>query len=112
MGVDHVLDAVGDNLAGRQRVEHAVVAHRDAVVDGDGVELLRNPAGRLDLARDELAEVLEVDVARDELREGIGDCDDRLAEVAVLHAGRAPKAAGAGHVASVRGGARAIWGHV
>jgi hypothetical protein len=30
------------------------VAHRDAVVDGDGVELLGDTAGRLDLARDEL----------------------------------------------------------
>ena len=63
MGVDHVFDAVGDDLAGGQRIEHAVVAHRDAVVDGDRVELLGDAARRLDLARDELAEVLEVHVA-------------------------------------------------
>ena len=37
--VDHVLHAVGDQLAGGQRVQHAVVPHGDAVVDGDGVEL-------------------------------------------------------------------------
>ena len=58
MGVDHVFDAVGDHFAARQRIEHAVVAHRDSVVDGDGVELLGDPAGRLDLARHQLAEVL------------------------------------------------------
>src|SRR6476659_2189654 len=28
MGVDHKFDAVGDELARRQRIEHAVVAHR------------------------------------------------------------------------------------
>ena len=39
--VDHVLDRVGDQVAGRQRVEHPAVAHRDAVVDGDRVELAR-----------------------------------------------------------------------
>ena len=39
VGGGHVLDAVGDDLARRQRVEHAVVAHGDAVVDGDGVGL-------------------------------------------------------------------------
>ena len=95
MGVGHVFDAVGDHLARGQRIEHAVVAHGDAVVDRDGVELLGDAARRLDLARDELAEVLEMDVAGHELGEGIGDGDDRLAEVAVLHAGGAPEAAGA-----------------
>ena len=111
MGVDHVLDAVGDDFAARQRIEHAVVAHRDAVVDGDGVELLGDAARRLDLARDELAEVLEVDVAGHELGEGIDHRDDRLAEVALLHAGGAPKSARAGHVAAVRGSAGAQSGH-
>ena len=45
------------------------MAHGDAVIDGDGVELLGDAAGRLDLARHELAEVLQVDVARHELGE-------------------------------------------
>ena len=58
-----------------------------------------------------LAEVLEVDVAGDELGERVGDGDDGLAEVAVLHAGGAPQAAGAGHVAAVGGGAGTIGGH-
>ena len=55
MGVDHVFDAVGDELARGQAVEHAVMAHGDAVVDRDGVEFLGDAAGRLDLARDQLA---------------------------------------------------------
>src|ERR1019366_2742267 len=47
-------------------------------------ELLGDAAGGLDLARDELAEVFQMDMARHELREGIGDRDDRLAEVGIL----------------------------
>ena len=111
MGVDHVLDAVGDQLARGQRIEHAVVAHGDAVVDGDGVEFLGDAARGLDLARDQLAEVLQVHVAGHELGEGVGDGDDRLAEIAVLHAGRAPEAAGAGHVAAMGRSAGAIRRH-
>ena len=87
------------------------MAHRDAVIDGDGVEFLGDAAGLLDLARHQLAEVLQVDVAGHELGEGVDHRDDRLAEILVLHAGRAPEAAGAGHVAAVGGGAGAIGGH-
>src|SRR5699024_1331569 len=87
VGVDHVLDGVGDDLAGRQRVQHAVVAHGDAVVDGDGVELARDAAGGRDGLRDDVADVLEVHVARHELGVRVRDGDDRLAEVAVGHAG-------------------------
>ena len=82
VGVDHVFDRVGDQFARRQRIEHAVMAHGDAVIDGDGVEFLGDAAGLFDLARDQLAKVLEMDMARHELGEGIDHGDDRLAEIA------------------------------
>jgi hypothetical protein len=81
------------------------MAHRDAVIDRDGVKLLRDAARRLDLARDQLAHVLEVDVAGHELRKRVDDRDDRFRKVAILHAGRTPEGAGAGHVAAKGGGA-------
>ena len=105
MCVDHVFDAVGDEITARQRVEHAVVAHCDAVIDRDGVEFLGDAARRLDLAGDELAQVLEVDMARHELRERVDHGDDRLAEIAVFHAGGAPQAARACLIAAVGCGA-------
>ena len=111
MGVDHVFDGIGNQLARGQRIEHAAVTHGDAVVDGDGVELLGHTASRLDLAGDELAEVLQVDMARHELGEAVGNGDDRLAEVAVLHARRPPQAAGTGHVAAMGGGSGTICRH-
>ncbi len=104
MGVDHVFNGVGDQLAARQRIEHAAMAHRDAVVDGDGVEFLGDAARPFDLAGDELAEILQMHVAWHELREGIGDGDDGLAEILILHACGAPKAASACHIAAMGGG--------
>ena len=87
------------------------MTHGDTVVDGDGVEFLGDAAGRLDLAGDQLPHVLEVHMTRHELREGIDDGDDRLAEIAILHAGGAPQGARAGHVAAVGGGAGAVIRH-
>ena len=84
MGVSHIFDAVSDELARRQRIEHAVVAHGDAVVDRDGVEFLCDPARGLHLPRHQLPKVLEMHVAGHELSEGIGYGDDRLAEIAVF----------------------------
>jgi len=87
------------------------VAHGDTVVYGDGVEFLGDAASRLDLAGHQLAQVLEVHVARDELGEGVDHGDDRLAEIAFLHAGGAPQGTGAGHVAAMGGGAGTVLGH-
>ncbi|KPY72918.1 Two component transcriptional regulator, winged helix family [Pseudomonas savastanoi pv. fraxini] len=111
MRIDHVLDGVGNDLAARQRIEHTVVAHGDTVIDRNGVEFLGHATGALDFTRDQLAHVLEVDVAGYELGEGVGDGDDRFLEVFVLHARGAPQGTGAGHVAAVGGRFRAVIRH-
>jgi len=77
------------------------MAHRNAVIDGDGVEFLGHAAGRLDFARDHLAQVFQMHVAGDELRERVNHGNDGLVEVAIFHAGGTPKGARAGHVAAV-----------
>ena len=100
VGLDHVLDAVGDQVPGRKRVEHPGVAHRDAVVDGDRVELDAPAPRRVDDFLPALADVVEMDVAGHELGETVGDRDDRLAEIGIGHAGGAPEGAGSGHVAA------------
>ena len=111
VGVGHVLDAVCDNLSRRQRIQHAVVSHRDPVIDRDGIEFFRDAARGLDFPRDELPHVFKVHVARDKLRERIHDRNDRFAEVAVAHPCRAPKTSGASHVAAVGCCSRAVRGH-
>jgi hypothetical protein len=89
--VAHVLDGVGDQLAARQRVEHAAVPHGDAVVNRDRVELQPDAAGLLDHLLDHLAVAVEMHVPRHELGERVHDGDDRLAEVGFLHAVGTPE---------------------
>jgi hypothetical protein len=81
------------------------MAHRDAVVDRNRIELLGNAAGLLDLPRDELPEVLQMHMPRHELRKRVDHRDDRLAKILVLHPGRAPQPARPRHVAAVSRGA-------
>ena len=100
VGLDHVFDAVGDQVARRQRVEHAAMAHRDTIVDGDRIELDAPASGGVDDFLDSLTDVVEMHVAGDELGETIGDGDDRLREIRVGHAGGAPERACARHVSS------------
>jgi hypothetical protein len=112
MGVDHVFDGIGDEFARGQRIEHAVMTHGDAVIDGDGVEFLGDAARLLDLAGNQLAKILQVHVPGHELGEGVDHRDDRLAEITVRHARCAPQAAGARHVAAMGGCSRTIGRHV
>ena len=100
MGVDHVLNRIGDEVSGRQAIEHAVVAHGDTVVHGDGVELFGDATSRFDLARNQLSEVFEVHVARHELGERIHHRNNGLLKVLILHAGCTPQGSGACHIAS------------
>ena len=85
--------------------------HGDAVVDCDGVELLRYTAGGFNLAAHELPEILQVDVAGYELGERVRHSDDRLGEVVVGHAGGAPERSGASLISSLGGGLTAELGH-
>ena len=76
---------------------HALMAHRDAVGDGDGAELQRvAPAGVHALLR-RLRETREAQVARRDLVPRAGDADLRLVPVGVAHAD------GAQHAATRRG---------
>ena len=111
VGIDHVFDRVGDQVAAGQRIQHAVVAHGNAVVHRDGVEFLGHTARRLDLVRDQLTHVLQVYVAGHELGEGVGNGDDGLVKVAIFHASGTPQGARTGHVAAAGGGFGTVCGH-
>ena len=87
------------------------MAHGDAVIDGNGREFLGHTARRLNLTRDHLTKVFQVHVAGHELGERVDNCDDRLAEITVLHAGGAPQSSGTCIVAAMGGRAGTIDGH-
>ena len=111
VGVDHVFDGVGNQVAAGQGVEHTAVAHGDTVVNGDGVEFFGNAAGFFDFTGNQLAHIVQVHMAWDELGEGVGNGDNRFAEVGFHDAGRTPQCARARHIAAVGRGFGAVFRH-
>ena len=101
VGVYHVFDAVGDQVAAGKGVEHPVVAHRDTIVDSDCVELGREVSLLLDHRLYLLPYPVEMGVTGDELSEGVRDSEDRFPEVVLLHSICPPETPRAGHSASV-----------
>ena len=79
------------------------MAHGDAVVDGDGVELRGEAPEGFDPLFDVLSDFVQVHVPRHELGERVGDADDRAAELFFAHAVGPPEAAGSRHPAARRG---------
>src|SRR5262249_25081735 len=97
MRVDHVFDAVCDEVAGRQRIEHAVMPHGDAVIDGDSVELSRDAAaGSPDRLADDPSDAIQMDMCWNKLGETVRHRDDWFTEVGGLDAARAVEGAHAG----------------
>ena len=106
VGHGHGLDAVGDQLPAGQRVAHAQVAHGDAIVHGDGVELEghapRLAHGLLDHRREDV----QVGVARHDVGVRIHDADERFGKVLILHARRPQQAAVPGTLDALLHGVR------
>ena len=67
--INHIFDAVGDDVARRQRIEHPVVPHRDSVVDGNGIELGREATQLLNLGLDQLSGLVQMRMPGDKLGE-------------------------------------------
>ena len=111
VGIDHVLDGVGDDVSRGQTVEHAVMAHGDAVVDRNGVELFGHTTGFFDFPCDQLAHVLEMNMAGHKLGKGVGDGDNGFMKVFVFHPGGTPQGASTSHIPASGGGLGAINGH-
>ncbi len=76
------LHRVGDHLARDQGGFHALVAHGDAVGDGDGGELARRAARLVHAALDRLRLAGERDVAGRRLVPAGGDADEGLGDLA------------------------------
>ncbi len=81
MAADGELDGIGDHLAGRQRGLHALMAHGDAVGDGDGAELARRAAGGGHALLHGLGLAHQRDVARRGLVPAGGDADEGLMDL-------------------------------
>ncbi len=101
MALDGALDGVCDDFSAGEREAHALVVHGDAVADANGVYLQRSAAGHADAGLNRLGDLVQVDVAGDDLvlrrdnrhkrafeflvREAVG-----LEQASVWSAGQAP----------------------
>ena len=90
VGIHHILHRVGDDVARGQRVEHAVVAHGNTVVDGDGIKLSSIAAHLLNLFTNNLANFMQVRMTWHKLRERIDNGNNRLAKLLLFHTGGYP----------------------
>ena len=81
MRTEHGLDAVGDQLARRQGKFHARVAHRNAVIDADGVENKRNTTRLAHETFYQRADLVEVSVTGNAVDVAVADRDERLVKV-------------------------------
>src|SRR5579884_723048 len=79
--LDHRLHTIGNQFAAGQRVFHADMAHGNAVINADGVELKGNAARRTNGLFDQLAKRLQMDMSRHHVHIGIADGDERLVEI-------------------------------
>ena len=76
----HQLNRVCDHFAADQRGFHALRAHRDAVVDGDGVELHRRAAGLANAFLERLGDLAQMHIAGADLRPGVGNPNNGLVQ--------------------------------
>ncbi len=83
MGHHHQLRGVGDDLAADQGGLHPLVAHGDAVGDGDGGELAGGAAGALHALLDAVGQAVQVDVAGGGLVPGAAHRDEGLLDVLI-----------------------------
>ncbi len=81
VGQRHALHRIGHQFATRQREVHADVPHGDPIADADDVELQGDAASQADASFDGLGDLVQVDMARDELVVGIGNADDRTLQL-------------------------------
>src|SRR5262249_11208271 len=92
----HQFDGVGDDFAADERSFHSFSAHGDAVGNGNGVEFEGRTTGFANAILDVLSEFAQVVVAGPDFNPGVGDADQRLAEVFVFEARGAQHRARAG----------------
>ncbi len=83
MAAHDEFDRIGDDLAADQRRFHAFRAHRNAVRNGDRVELDRRPPRGSDPSLHTLRQTAQVEIARHDFNPGVRDTDERTRQVLV-----------------------------
>lgn len=73
------------------------MTHGDTVIYSYSIEFCSEAAEFLDSCLDLLADLVEMHMSRDKLSKGVDDCNDRLAELTILHSIGPPESSRSGH---------------
>ena len=98
--VHHIFHAVGYQVARRKRIQHSVMSHGDAVINGNRVELCGEASQLLYLGLHLLAGFVQMRVPRHELGERIDYGYDGFAHHFFFHPVGRPQGACPGHTAA------------
>ena len=102
MGIHHVLHTVGNDVARRQGIQHTVMPHCNAVVDGNRIEFGGEAALLFYLFLYELTYFMQMHMPRNKLSKRIDYCNDGLSHLFFLHAIGRPQCTSACHAAALR----------
>ena len=97
VAVDHIFHRVGNDVARGQRIEHSVVAHGNAVVDGDGVELSGIAAKSFYFFFNDLSSLVQMSMSGHKLGKRVYNGNNRFAKLLALHAIGHPQCTGTSH---------------
>ena len=99
--IDHILHAVGNEVARRQGIEHAVVPHGYAVVNGYRIEFGGKAAQTFYFGLHHLAHLMQMGMTRNKLGKRVDNGNDGLPHLLALHSVGHPECSGSGHTASL-----------
>ncbi len=83
---NHGFDGISDDFTAGKRIFHAGVAHGDTVADGNRVEFKGYAAGVADGLFDHFGDLIEVDVAGDDLTKTVGYRNKWLVYICIFEA--------------------------
>ena len=101
MGIDHIFHAVGNDIPARQWIEHPIVPHRDAVIDGNGIKFGSKASQLLNFSLHLLTYLVQVRMSGDKLRKRVYYCNNGFSHHFFLHAICHPKGPCPSHSATL-----------
>ena len=101
MRIHHILHAVGYDVARGQRVQHTVMPHRNAVVNGNRIEFGSKAALLFYLFLYKLTYLVQMHMSRHKLGKRVDYRDYGLSHLFFLHAVGRPQRAGTCHTAAL-----------
>lgn len=87
MRIENILERVGDEIKGGERIENEVMENGDEVIERNGIELIGEEERNLDLEREEMEEIIKMKMEGKEMGERVKKGDNRIEEIIIINEG-------------------------